>query len=318
MAEPHKVMSPEVKNYFQQNILGLMFGTKIDQKILPTLKNTIIHLCDMAQGYNNFWPELMSILASVLKSNNPEISVEVYDLIQKIIKRYRSEFKSRALFAEIIKTIDNIAGQLTQDATTCINFLFSNQNSNRDMAVLYLTILHRTLNIFQSLNAQDFPEFFEDNLQSWFQILKGAIDFSIPISSNDSALHRLYIKVKKVVMRALNFYCNNYYEDFAQYHDSFLGSVWNLFTQVKPEQKYEKLIKQLLDYYQNLFKYNRASGFDGNAIQTLINNLIIPEMKLTAKELDDFEDNPINFLKIELEEIDMDSSKSRYKLFLTY
>lgn len=288
-----------------------MFYNKVDPKVLPTLKNAIIHLCDIAQGYNNTWPELIVILGDVLKSKDYSVSVEVYDLIQKIIKRYRTEFKSRPLFAEIIKTIDHIAVPLTEDGLGCLNYLMSNQISN--LTVLNLKMLHRILNIFISLNAQDFPEFFEDNLENWYKILKATIDLNLNVNEND--LHRLFIKVKKIGMKALNFYCEHYYDDFMQYHDNFLPSVWNLFNIIKQEQKYEKLIKQLLDYYQTLFKFNRANAFDPNTIQHLINNLIIPEMKLTSKELDDYEDNPINFIKIELEEIDMDSSKKLNKYY---
>jgi exportin-2 (importin alpha re-exporter) len=290
-----------------------MFYNKVDAKLLPTLKNAIIHLCDIAQGYNNTWPDLIVILGNVLKNKDYSVSVEVYDLIQKIIKRYRTEFKSRALFAEIIKTIDHIAVPLTEDALNCLNPLINNQSSN--LTVLYLKMLHRILNIFISLNAQDFPEFFEDNLESWYKIIKATIDFNLNITDNE--IHRLFIKVKKIGMKALNFYCEHYYEDFMQYHDNFLASVWNLFNIIKQEQKYEKLIKQLLDYYQTLFRYNRANAFDANTIQHLINNLIIPEMKLTNKELDDYEDNPINFIKVELEEIDMDSSK-KIKFFTIF
>jgi len=154
------------------------------------------------------------------------------------------------------------------------------------------------------LNSQDFPEFFEDNLSSWIGILKGALEFSL----TDNLALRLYIRVKKSAMKALNLYCSNYYEDFSQYHNEFYPSVWNLVLFVKHEETYSKLIKESLDYYKILFQHKRLQGFDTSTIKHLINGLIIPEMRLTSRELDEFEDNPINFLKVELEEADMDSS----------
>jgi exportin-2 (importin alpha re-exporter) len=244
-----------------------------------------------------------------LKNKNFQISVDIYDIIFQIIKRYRYEFKSYALFEEIKATISEIAPAMTEDGITCINFFFSDEKSNREMCILYLTLIKHIINIFISLNFQDFPEFFEDNLKSWIGILKGSLDFSMGIPSNDRVLNSLFIKVKKVAMKALNLYCNNYYEDIIQSHNDFLPSVWNLLNLIKHDETYAKLIREILDYYKILFQYKRTVGFESSTIQHLINNLIIPEMRMTNKEMDDFEDNPINFLKIELEEADMDSSK---------
>lgn len=175
------------------------------------------------------------------------------------------------------------------------------------MCFLYMTMLKHILNIFYSLMFQDFPEFFEDNLKAWMDILKGSLDFSVPLD-NPYDLN-LFLKVKKTAMRCLNLCCNNYSEDIVDYHNNFIQSVWNLVTLVKQEDSYSKLVRELLDYYKILFQYNRSSGFNPDTIQHLINSLIIPNMTMTNKELDEFEENAINFLKVELEEADMDSSK---------
>jgi exportin-2 (importin alpha re-exporter) len=230
-------------------------------------------------------------------------------MIHKIIKRYRFEFKSHDLFEEIILTISQIGKLLTEDATTCIQFLFSNDKNNRDAVLYYLKMYNNIINIFYSLNAQDFPEYFEDNLSTWMNLLKGGLTYSLNIDSNDLDLLRLFIQSKKTTMKALNLYCQNYYEDFMNSHNDFIQDVWNLTGMVKCEQIYEKLNKELLDYFKFLFQYNRASGISYDQIQNLVGNLIVGEMKLTSKEIEDYDDNQVNFLKVELEEADMDSSK---------
>jgi exportin-2 (importin alpha re-exporter) len=170
-----------------------------------------------------------------------------------------------------------------------------------------MTMLKNILNIFYSLMFQDFPEFFEDNLKAWMDIVKGALDFSIPL--DDRNIIGLFLKVKSTGMHCLNLCCTNYSEDIVDYHNDFIPTVWNLAAMVKQDESYSKLVKELLDYYKILFQYNRSSGFHPDTIQHLINNLIIPNMKMTEKELDEFEENAIGFLKVELEEADMESSK---------
>jgi exportin-2 (importin alpha re-exporter) len=240
-----------------------------------------------------------------LNNKNPQISTEIYHLINKIIKRYRIEFKSYELYEEIKQTIREIASIMTEDGIACINFLFAEPN-NKAGCFLYMTMLKHILNIFYSLMFQDFPEFFEDNLKSWMGILKGAIDFNIPL--DDRQILILYLKAKRTAMMGLNLCCNSYSEDITEHHNDFLPSVWNLVNFVKQDENYSKLVRELLDYYKILFQYNRTTGFSSETVQHLVNNLIIPNMRMTDKEFDDFEDNPVNFLKVELEEADMDSS----------
>lgn len=306
MQHPEKAVSLETKQSFKENILNLMMS--VDAKIVPTIKEMIVSICKEGGGYLTAWPEIMQFYSGILKNQNHQISVDIYEIINRIIKRYRVEFKSYSLFSEIKLTLDEISQILTDDGIGCINFLFSDAKNNRDGAFLYCTLLKHILNIFISLNFQDFPEFFEDNLKNWIGILRGALDFTLNIPSNDLVLNALFIKVKKVAMKGLNLYCNNYYEDIANYHSEFLPSVWNLLSMIKHEETYAKLIREILDYYKILFQYNRTTGFDPSTIQHLVDSLIVPEMRLTNKEMDDFEENPINFLKVELEEADMDSS----------
>jgi exportin-2 (importin alpha re-exporter) len=185
-----------------------------------------------------------------------------------------------------------------------VNFLFSDQIQNKQMCYVYMKILKHILNIFYSLLFQDFPEYFEDNLKAWMDIIKGTLDFSMLM--DDRLI--ISLKLKATAMHCLNLCCNNYSDDITDYHNGFMPSVWNLVMALKQDENYSKLVKELLDYYKILFQYNRTTGFQQDAIQHLVNNLIIPNMKMTGKELDEYEENPVNFLKVELEEADMDSS----------
>jgi exportin-2 (importin alpha re-exporter) len=135
-----------------------------------------------------------------------------------------------------------------------------------------------------------------------------SIDPSITLNKSNH-VSKAFIKFKTKGMECLNLYCANYYDDIINYHNEFLAVVWNLLSFIKTDDiNYSKLIKELLDYYKILFQYNRAEGFSYEIIQQLINTLVLTNMQMTSQEMDEFEDNPINFLKVELEEADMDSS----------
>lgn len=222
--------------------------------------------------------------------------------------------KSYGLFEEIICTINNIAQVMTQDAGEILANLINNprEAEKPEQILLYIKILNSIICLFHQINYQDFPEFFEDNLNTWMNILKAAIEFTLPsVFFNDINIFKAFLRLKTKTMRALNLYCYNYYEDFKDYHDSFIQPVWSLLLITKNDDVYYKLTKELLEYYKVLFNNDRINSKNINITeisQHIIQNLIIPNMKLSSKELDEFEDNPVNYLKVELEEVDMESS----------
>jgi exportin-2 (importin alpha re-exporter) len=206
---------------------------------------------------------------------------------------------------EIKNAISNAGPVMTQDAINLISMIFQNEVSKNEI-ILYLQILKDIMHIFFSFNSPDFPEFFEDNLENWMNIIKGVLEYYLKFDDNN--ILKQFIKLKTIAMRCLNLYCMNYYEDFINYHNDFISLVWNLLSMAKVDYIYSKLVKQFLDYYKLLFQNNRATGLNEEIVQLLINNLVLPNLQITHKELDDYEENPVNFLKIELEEVDMDSS----------
>lgn len=257
---------------------------------------------------------IFKTVSIILKKKNYYLSNEVYDLCRLVTKRYKIEMKSYGLFEEIICTINNIAQVMTQDAIEILGNIINkpNETENPELILLYMKILNSIICLFHQINYQDFPEFFEDNLSKWMNILKACIEFGLPpIFLNNRNILKAFIRLKTKTMRALNLYCYNYYEDFKDYHDSFIQPVWNLLIITKNDDIYYKITKELLEYYKVLFNNDRinSQNFNVNEIsQHIIQNLIIPNMKLSSKELDDFEDNPVNYLKVELEEVDMESS----------
>jgi exportin-2 (importin alpha re-exporter) len=224
--------------------------------------------------------------------------------------------KSYGLFEEIICTINNIAEIMTQDAIEILNLLIKPNilSEKEDQILIYLEILNSIICLFHQINYQDFPEFFEDNLNTWMNVVKAVIELNLPqeIFQKFKNIFKAFLQLKTKTMRSLNLYCYNYYEDFKEYHDSFIQPVWNMVIITKNNEIFYKLNKELLEYYKVLFNNDRINSqyFNITEIsQHIIQNLIIPNLKLTDKEMDDFEDNPVNYLKVELEEVDMESSK---------
>lgn len=151
------------------------------------------------------------------------------------------------------------------------------------------------------------------------EILRVSLAFGIAdntINLSDTKILNLFLKLKKKTMKNLNLFCRCYYDDFLNYHDSFLQVVWNLLPLAKEDQKYEKITKELLDYYKMLFQYKRIVNFGQDNLNILINGLILSNMHLSSSELTEFEEDHNKFLMMELEEADMDSSNLQNLIFI--
>ena len=209
---------------------------------------------------------------------------------------------------------------MTEDAINIIKFFNSYNNNNNGLnnnndALLKqcLQIMNKIMSIFYSLNYQDFPEFFEDNLNSWIAILNDTL--LLPNKSSDIininiSLSELILKVKAKTLKNINLYYSNYYEDIEKFVQELSCSVWTLMCKSQMiNDNYSKLMKELLDFFKTGFQMGKMSGLKLEEIKQIFEYIILPNLSMSQKEYDDFQENPIEFLKVEFEEYDMSSNK---------
>ena len=314
----NKIMDETSKSYIKENILELMLNAEND--LLPNIIEMVKIIVQGANGYLVIWPKLMDSIGEILNKHDFTKSKHVYNLITKIIKRYHIESKSDSLFREIIYTMDKICKPMTEDAINIIKFFNSYNNNNNGLnnnndALLKqcLQIMNKIMSIFYSLNYQDFPEFFEDNLNSWIAILNDTL--LLPNKSSDIininiSLRELILKVKAKTLKNINLYYSNYYEDIEKFVQELSCSVWTLMCKSQMiNDNYSKLMKESLDFFKTGFQMGKMSGLKLEEIKQIFEYIILPNLSMSQKEYDDFQENPIEFLKVEFEEYDMSSNK---------
>ena len=308
----HKIMDENSKTYFKENILKLMLN--VENTLLPNIIEMIKIIVQNANGYLIIWPNLMNFIGEVLNKHDLQKSKHIYQLITKIIKRYHIESKSDPLFREIINTMKYICQPMTDDALNIIKFFntYEPNNKNDEIMTQCLQTMNKIMSIFYSLNYQDFPEFFEDHLQEWINILNDTVLLPNK-NSNMKAISKnlvdLVLKLKAKTLKNINLYYNNYYEDVVNYVQQFSSSVWIVMCNCKINDNFSKLMKELLDFFKFGFQMRRINNLNMEQLNQIIENIILPNMTMSQKESEDFLDNPIEFLKIEFEEYDMSSNK---------
>ena len=312
----NKIMDETSKNYFKENILELMLNA--ENELLPHIIEMVKIIVQGANGYLIIWPKLMDFIGDILNKHDSSKSRHIYNLITKIIKRYHIESKSDSLFREIIYTMDKICKPMTDDAINIIKYFNSyncnNNNGNDEVMQQCLQMMNKIMSIFYSLNYQDFPEFFEDHLNEWITILNDTLllpNKTGEINNNISpSLRGLILKVKAKTLKNINLYYSNYYEDIEKYAQDLCGSVWTLMCKSKTiSDNYSKLMKELLDFFKSGFQMGKINNLKIEQLNQIFEYIILPNLSLSSKEREDFQENPVEFLKIEFEEYDMSSNK---------
>jgi exportin-2 (importin alpha re-exporter) len=96
--------------------------------------------------------------------------------------------------------------------------------------------------IFRSLNSQDFPEEFENNMQTWMTHFLSLLAYDNPLLKSQSEEAGLIEQVKSQICDNISLFAQNYGEDFADYLPKFVMSVWELLITTSLETKYDLVI----------------------------------------------------------------------------
>ena len=308
-----KIMDENSKKYFKENILELMLNS--ENELLPNIIEMIKIIVQGANGYLIIWPKLMDFIGEILNKHISPKSLHIYNLITKIIKRYHIESKSDPLFREIIYTMDKICKPMTDDAINIIKYFNTyNNTDNKDIMMQCLQMMNKIMSIFYSLNYQDFPEFFEDHLTEWITILNDTLllpNKTGDLNNNiDPVIYELILKVKAKTLKNINLYYSNYYEDIEKYAQELCSSVWTLMCKNKViKDNYSKLMKELLDFFKSGFQMGKINNLNMEQLNQIFEYIILPNLSMSQQEIEDFQENPVEFLKIEFEEYDMNSNK---------
>uniref|UniRef100_A0A4W5QZE5 Exportin-2 n=1 Tax=Hucho hucho TaxID=62062 RepID=A0A4W5QZE5_9TELE len=159
--EPNKISDPD-RTTIKANIVNLMLSSP--EQIQKQLSDAISII-----GREDFpmkWPDLLTEMVTRFQSGDFHIINGVLRTAHSLFKRYRHEFKSNELWLEIKLVLDTFANPLTELFKATIALCQTHATDINALKILFssLTLISK---LFYSLNFQDLPEFFEDNMETW-------------------------------------------------------------------------------------------------------------------------------------------------------
>lgn len=136
----------------------------------PTIQKQLSDAIGIISKYDfpEKWPQLFDEMVAQFKTGDIHTINCVLETVHIIVKRYRYECESQALWEEIEFLVNKFSEPLTKLLMNVMNRTKNHKDTCKTLPFLYGTIA-LVSKIFYSLNAQDLPEFFEVNMATWMK-----------------------------------------------------------------------------------------------------------------------------------------------------
>lgn len=176
----------------------------------------------------------------------------------------------------------------------------------------YFETMSLLLRIFYDLSCHDLPPPFEESLGSIAGLLHKYLEYNNPLLDTDDDTEAGILEtVKSEVCEAVQLYTTKYDEDFGQYCAPFIQSAWSLLSTIGPQPKFDILVSKALQFLTAVASIDRhAQNFNNEAVlKEIVEKVILPNVALRESDMELFEDEPIEFIRRDLEGADTDSRR---------
>ncbi|KAF2710725.1 Cse1-domain-containing protein [Pleomassaria siparia CBS 279.74] len=263
------------------------------------------------------WDTLVEDLISRLTADNATVNNGVLRVAHSIFKRWRPLFRSDELFTEINHVLSKFGGpfltliQNTDDAIT---------GSQNDPAALKNSFgtLDLEIKLLYDLSCQDLPPVFEDNVAAISHLLHKYLVYDNPaLGTDDDSESSILEYVKAGIFEVLMLYVQKYEDAFGGQLGQFIESTWNFLMSVGLETKYDIVVSKALQFLTAVAGTSHSESFNNQAVLVqIIEKVILPNLTLRDSDEELFEDEPIEFIRRDLEGSDNDTRRRAATNFL--
>lgn len=304
--EPNKI-TQEDRDRIKVLIIDLML------KSPPQLQNQLSDAVSMIgrEDFPRKWPDLLPEMVTKFNSGDFHIINGVLKTAHSLFKRYRHEFKSQELWEEIKIVLDGFAKPLTELLKATMDLANKHASDPASLKVLFssLTLISK---VFYSLNSQDLPEYFEDNMEEWMKhfLVILTSDNKLLQTEDDEDAGPLEL-IKSQICDNVTLYAQKYDEEFQPYLPGFVSAIWNLLTTIGNRVKYDLLVSNAIQFLTSVCErpHNKGLFADQSNLQSICEKVIVPNMEFRDEDEEQFEDNPEEYIRRDIEGSDIDTRR---------
>lgn len=259
------------------------------------------------------WPSLLQELVDHMTTSGGDFRVinGVLRTAHSLFKKYRHEFKSEQLWQEIKFVLENFAKPFTELFLQTWAFAKQHANNLEALKTIFGSLV-LCAKIFYSLNVQDLPEFFEDNMAIWMNNFLELMTVSNDLLRTDVDEEAgLLEQLKSQICDNVSLYASKYCDEFDVFLGSFVETIWKLLQSTGTEVKYDLLVSNAMKFLTTAAErpQNKKLFEMPGILDTLCTNIIVPNMQFRESDEEMFEDNAEEFIRRDIEGSDVDTRR---------
>jgi len=295
-------------------LVGLMVS--VPGNIQDVLGEAISTIAD--SDFWERWQTLMDDLVARLTPHDAVVNHAVLQIAHSIFKRWRPLFRSDALFTEINHALSKFGIPFFTLLGNTNNSI-DNHQSNKEALLNDFKTLSVAMEVFYDLSCQDLPPIIEDSLEPVTGLLHKYLTYDNQILHSSDDDEAGYLEgVRQSIFEVLTLFVQKYNDAFAPFLSQFVGTSWNLLTTLGPQTKYDLVVSKALQFLTNIVKIpDQAQTFNNaETLNQIVEKVVLPNLALRESDIEQFEDEPIEYIRRDLEGSDSDTRRRAATDFL--
>lgn len=296
------------KNTLKQELVPAMVALSSQSKLLRTQIADAVGLV-AAVDFPTLWPGLLTQLVSHLSSADYAVNVCILETAHSIFAPWRSQTRSDALFESINYTVANFQDPFFAVFDATATTLLSGQNvPNLNVVAQAQSLL---MQIYLDLTFQDIPPKFEDSVAQFFGADNGDEGYFIKFLKWDSPVLRgdeeeptptEPMNIKTTILEICELFEMKYNELFSSRVPAFVRAVWELIGSSTLAVREDAMVAQAIKFLSITAKMgiHKELFADEGTLQGLAQRIIVPSMPLREHEVEQFEDDPLEYIRRDL------------------
>jgi exportin-2 (importin alpha re-exporter) len=297
----------------KQELVGLMVS--VPPSLQSQLGEAISVIAD--SDFWTRWDTLVDDLISRLTPDNSTVNNGVLQVAHSVFKRWRPLFRSDDLFTEINHVLSKFSTPFLQVFESTDALITRSQGDPVALKTAFTT-LDLVVKLFYDLSCQDLPPVFEDHIGVIAGLLHKYLVYDNPaLQSSDDTESGPLEYVRAGIFEALMLYIQKYEDVFGTQLGQFVESTWNFLMTVGLETKYDIVVSKALQFLTAVASTQHAEQFNNQSVLVqVIEKVILPNLTLRESDVELFEDEPIEFIRRDLEGSDSDTRRRAATNFL--
>ncbi|KNE72634.1 hypothetical protein AMAG_16397 [Allomyces macrogynus ATCC 38327] len=258
------------------------------------------------------WPTLITDLVSKLTPDNYHVNNGVLQTAHSIFKKWRHQYSSNAVIEEIKLVIDTFYEtyeRLFLDADARLTAAIATKD--KAAADLFAHTFLLLAKLYLSMNVQDLPYQFEENQEKFFPVFLKYLAIDAPLLESDSDEDASTLdKVRAAICDIAALYTDKYSEEW-NYLAAFVEATWMLLTKTSTLPKHDVLVARGMALLTTIVRRPAyAKQFESEAtLKSIVEQIVVPNMQLRESDEEKFEDEPVEYVRRDLEGSDADTRK---------